>query len=247
MSEYCKEHDEKGNCSSCFKGYKLESGKCEESTEEGPEDLGCRLWDWEMRRCLRCSSRWTLNRLGRCQPVSDFCKSHSATGSCTACYRGYELLNEICVLATEDSAIAENKGCRIWDWQLRRCLSCSNRWFLGSGGVCEKVSDQCKTYNKRGQCTSCYEGYGLASGRCEEEEESHCAEEEDGECRTCYLGYKLVKGECVAANFLCKASNEKGECLSCFNTYVLYRRECVPLVSLVNLAYYYAECCPGKL
>ena len=51
----------------------------------------------------------------------------------------------------------------------------------------------------------------------------------------------------MPANPLCKKSDEKGNCLSCFNNYALFKNICVPLVKLVNLAQYYAECCPEKL
>ena len=58
-------------------------------------------------------------------------------------------------------------GCRTWDWKNRRCLQCSEHFVFNNNGVCIPVSDQCKTNDLSGACTSCYKGYQVVVGKCE--------------------------------------------------------------------------------
>ena len=208
-----------------------------------PSDLGCALWDWDEQICLECSERWTFRLDGICIPVSDQCKEHDVKGSCTSCYRGYQLDEGNCVLAAERDEIRD-EGCKIWDWDSNSCVECSFRWYFTDNG-CEKVSDDCKDYDKKdGSCTDCYPGYTIKDDKCVEAEADYCAKKINGKCQLCYPGYRVINGECFFANPLCKTITPEGFCETCYETYVLYKRICVPLVKLVNLAAYYAGCCP---
>jgi hypothetical protein len=44
---------------------------------------------------------------------------------------------------------------------LKKCTECYLRWYVDTKtGICAKVSDYCRTWNKvSGICTGCYGGY----------------------------------------------------------------------------------------
>lgn len=165
---------------------------------------------------MRCSPRAVFDAFGLCIAVSDLCRTFSQRGDCESCYKGYELADGNCLLST-DLTIAFDVGCGEWDWDNKRCLKCSYRYFLNREGKCEQVSDLCNTFDDSGNCLSCY------------------------------LGYSLINGECLQLNILCKSNGLDGECESCFDGYVLLKGKCQPLSLLADIALYYMECCPEKL
>ena len=69
VSDHCKSYDNSGRCVSCYKGYRLVNDKCEEAPLESVPDLGCAQWDWDNKRCLKCSERYVFNDQGRCIAV----------------------------------------------------------------------------------------------------------------------------------------------------------------------------------
>ena len=151
-------------CLTCYQGYNLVDGSCVLSEQKGPLDAGCKRWDWNNQKCLECSLRWIFNQDGICVPVNDYCASHASDGSCTSCYKGYELRDGACYQVTEQGP--SDLGCKKWDWNNKKCLECSERWTFGSAGTCIPVGNDCKTYNSNGQCTDCYKGYNLNNGAC---------------------------------------------------------------------------------
>ena len=55
VSDHCQTWDEfDGSCLSCYQGYDLNEGECVWSpdNDKGPDDLGCKTWDWQNRVCL---------------------------------------------------------------------------------------------------------------------------------------------------------------------------------------------------
>ncbi len=104
----------------CFNGYNLLKGQCIVAPIVQPTDLGCKIWDWNNQKCLTCSDRWTFNSKGFCVPVTDQCAKWDASGACTACYKGYEIVKGQCV----QSAVQQptDLGCKTWDWDRQVCL-----------------------------------------------------------------------------------------------------------------------------
>lgn len=94
VSDYCKNYNDFGQCTSCFEGYKLEDGGCI-LVEEEVMDIGCQTWDWENQVCLSCSLRWMKTDNG-CRPISDYCEKFDQLGRCLECYDGYELVDDEC-------------------------------------------------------------------------------------------------------------------------------------------------------
>jgi hypothetical protein len=102
----------------------LNNGQCvySASNTAKPADLGCKTWDWTNQKCLACSNNWVFNSKGVCVPVSDMCQSHDASGACTACYKGYDLVNGTCVFSASNNAHPADLGCKTWDWNNQVCL-----------------------------------------------------------------------------------------------------------------------------
>ena len=81
----------------CYKGYSVNDGECVADPVRKPEDLGCRRWDWDNQVCLECSEMFVFMD-GVCVPVSDHCAEHDDSGACTACYKGYSVIGDDCVI-----------------------------------------------------------------------------------------------------------------------------------------------------
>lgn len=102
--------------------------------------------------------------------MSDDCLTWDITGSCTLCYRGYNLINGECKVPSstaEGSAtktLRELPGCA--EIQDEVCVKCAYRYYAANR-LCRPVSDLCKTWDdNNGACTTCYDGYEVAFGEC---------------------------------------------------------------------------------
>ena len=168
VADQCRTYNADGNCGSCYKGYDLADGKCifSESNNAKPSDLGCGTWDWDNQVCLKCSNGWVFNPQKVCVAVSNLCANHNEDGTCSECYKGYDLKNGGCIFSDSNNAKPSDLGCGTWDWDNQVCLKCSNHWVFNQNKICVPVSDQCKESDNAGECTSCYKGYDLADGKC---------------------------------------------------------------------------------
>ena len=232
VSDQCASHDDSGACTSCYVGYNLQSGSCVKAPEERPSDVGCATWDWTGKRCLECSENWVFNSQGRCVVVSDQCASHDASGSCTSCYKGYDLNNGRCELAPERKP--SDVGCAQWDWDRQLCLQCSKRWVFNSQRVCVPVSDQCATHNGAGDCASCYKGYRLDNGRCVEAPVQGVSDVGCGTwdwdnqvCLECSKNWVFNSNRvCVPVSDHCASHDASGACTSCYKGFLLNNGKC---------------------
>jgi hypothetical protein len=170
VSNQCKTYDSaSGLCLTCFKGYDLINGACvfAASNNAHPSDLGCAKWDWDNQVCLSCSKNWVFNSQGVCTPVSDQCSTSDASGACTSCFKGYDLVKGVCVFSPSNNVQSADLGCATWDWNNQLCLACSKGYTFNSNKVCTPVSSQCSSYdNVTGLCLSCFKGYDLINGTC---------------------------------------------------------------------------------
>ena len=193
----------------------MKDGQCvfSDSNNAQPADLGCKTWDWDGQKCLECSTNWVFNSKGVCVPVSDQCKTSDASGACSSCYKGYDLVKGQCVFSASNNAQPADLGCKTWDWDSQKCLECSNRWTFNSKGVCVPVSDNCNKYDVSGACTSCFDGYQLVNGQCSIFN-TLCKTSNSNGCASCYNGFVLYKNNCTP--------------LSKLADIVLYYTECCP-------------------
>ena len=210
VSDVCATWGADGICTACYKGYNLSNGVCVLADLHGPTDLGCKRWDWDNQKCLECSARWTMGANGVCVAVNDACSTWGADGACTACYKGYNLNNGVCVLAPVTGP--KDLGCKNWDWDNQKCLECSARWAFGSNGVCVPVSDYCSAFDKSGVCTACYNGYALANGQCQVQNVLCKVAKADGTCQSCYNGYVLYREQCIPISKLASIAQYYAAC-----------------------------------
>jgi hypothetical protein len=65
------------------------------------DDPLCNTFSPDGSCCLKCSHHAYMDKWGKCQPVSDWCKTwDNKTGCCTSCFPGYgEPVNGVCASA----------------------------------------------------------------------------------------------------------------------------------------------------
>lgn len=192
--------------------------------------------------CLKCAFRFWSNN-GVCQQVSDQCKSWSLTnGQCTDCYDGYGLSYGVCVVRPQVQPLPTPTPTIPNCAQVGPngyCIRCAFR-FWSNNGICQQVSDQCKSWSlTNGQCTDCYDGYGLNNGACVVRPQvqpvptptptvPNCAQvAANGACLKCAYRYWSSNGVCVKVDDQCKSWNDyNGQCTSCYDGYELYNGAC---------------------
>jgi hypothetical protein len=236
VSDQCRTWNAAGACTGCYDGYDLLiNGVCQlsKSNDAAPSDLGCATWDWKKQQCLKCSSNWVFNNLGVCVPVSDQCNTYDLSGLCVSCYKGYNLVAGKCILAPIESVA--DLGCAKWDWNNKVCLQCSNNWVFNNQGACVPVSDQCKAFDRSGNCVSCYDGYNLESGKCvlapiQKPSDLGCAtwDWKKQQCLKCSNNWVFNNlGVCVPVSDQCNTFDLSGLCVSCYDGYNLVAGKCV--------------------
>ena len=244
VSDQCQTWDPKsGVCISCYGGYVLSNGACNQAAVQALSDLACALWNANNNICLQCSNRYYYNGK-QCVPVNDQCNTwDSSSGRCTTCYNGYDLqLDGTCQLSTKNSAPSD-LGCGTWDWKNLKCLQCSNNWVFNSNGVCVPVSDQCNTFDSRGNCVSCYVGYNLQNGKCflaptQAPSDLGCGnwDWKNQKCLQCSNNWVFNdKGVCIPVSDQCNTFDSRGNCVTCYKGYNLVSGKCV-LAPLQNVA-----------
>lgn len=246
VSDQCRTSDSNGWCASCYRGYDLTDVNNDAGVLIGrnciysaantaaPSDLGCRIWNWTAGVCNECSFNWYVDANGRCAEVSTYCQSHDASnGVCLSCYRGYDLINGTCVYSSANTAAPSDLGCRTWNGST--CIACSQNWAFDSNGVCQQVSDSCKTHSGF-ECTSCYNGFVLNNGVCDLSPLNTLVPTDAGcktwdwnqqVCQECAPYWVFSNGLCVPVDPHCKTYDSTGACTSCFKGYSLTNRSCV--------------------
>ena len=149
-------------------------------------------------------------------------------GSCTSCFPGYSLINNTCLVSTQDPNCLKFNDNKI-------CQLCANRFFLDANSKCKQVSSLCKTYNQgNGACETCYNGFVISGSGCigatAGNSDQNCKVSNKGICLQCYNGFYLnPSGPCLQISSLCKTSDpNNGACLSCYQGYTLINKTCVP-------------------
>jgi len=144
-------------------GFALVNGSCIVQISSS-SDPNCKLFDSDSK-CVNCSRGFYFNNNHVCTEIDPKCKSFNIeTLICGACYSGYELSGNTCVISSSKSDISTTCA----QWLDDVCIKCSARAYYDINGNCVKVSDSCKTFNTfNGKCTTCYGGYSLNSnGEC---------------------------------------------------------------------------------
>lgn len=208
----------------------------------GLPDAGCHIWNWTTNSCQECSHTWWFNN-GQCVHSDTYCHTFdAANGFCLSCYRGYDLtehkndngdvIGVTCEYSASNTAAPADKGCRRWNSS--GCIECSQNWAFDENGVCQQVSDSCKTHDGFA-CTSCYHGFVLNEGACELNPLNSIAPSDAGckdwdwfnqVCKACAPYWFMSNGICIPVSPYCKTYDEAGLCTSCFKGYHVVEGVC---------------------
>lgn len=233
-----------GICEKCYEGYGLNNGTCQIIPADQQVNPDCQKWDGN-HKCLECSVRFYPNGVGKCVPVSDFCRTwDSSNGHCLTCYYGYVLNTDgQCVENPHPFTPASNSLCKQWN-DTNVCVACSERAYFNIEGVCVPVSSNCNTWDPfSGFCLTCYKGFVLIDGSCSLAPEVKPSDlgckswDWDSQtCLSCSKDFVFNKNDaCVPVSDLCKESDSQtGLCTACFKGYDLTSGSC--LVSPSNSA-----------
>lgn len=138
------------------------------------------------------------------------------------------------VLSLGQTIVIRNLGCKSYNPQ-GVCTTCSTRYYLDAGNICQPVNPNCNTYNTTtGGCLSCYPGFGLIEDTClpgivSNNFDPNCNTFNGDLCAKCSTGYFLSSsGKCQGVDPSCKSFDlSNGECLSCFAGYELSSGSCI--------------------
>lgn len=200
ISPLCRSSDRNtGACLSCYNGYDLSNGLCVLGRDTIYTDSLCRAWS--NGQCRECSTRaYSIN--GVCTQVDPLCQTFNPTnGFCLSCFRGYNLVDNKCVLNL-NNVIPAGDLCRRWNETV--CVECAVR-SVNISGVCTAVNPLCKTHDERGNCLTCFNGYLVENNGCtlapqivnNNNNLNLCLRAENGVCVECATRAYLRDGICV--------------------------------------------------
>lgn len=131
----------------------------------------------------------------------------------------------------QSSQASSSNGMRGSDGNCReyfagKCSKCSSRYYVGPDGRCVPVNPLCKDSNSAGECTGCYPGYRVDTGKCiiATSQDVNCKSFKGQQCNECYQGFFYSQNDraCKKLNPLCKTSNlSTGACTGCYPGYNL--------------------------
>jgi hypothetical protein len=129
-------------------------------------------------------------------------------------------------VSLQQSIVIRNLGCKSYNPQ-GVCITCSTRYYLDSGNICQPVNPNCNTYDLvTGGCLSCYPGFGLIEDTClpgivSNSFDPNCNTFNGSLCAKCSSGFFLnTAGKCQGVDPTCKSFDPtNGACLSCFAGY----------------------------
>ena len=228
VSDICRTHDPNGLCLTCYAGYDLANGNCvfSPSNNATPSDLGCKTW--VNGSCTECSQSFVFDSNGVCVPVSTDCRTHDASGACTGCFKGYDLVNGACVFSPSNNQGPSMVGCKLWNWDAQTCSECSPYWYFDASGVCAEVSALCASSDANGACTGCFSGFVLNNGVCEVAprepvSDLGCTTFANGSCSACSANFVFDANKvCQPVSDQCQTHDlANGWCTSCYKGYAL--------------------------
>lgn len=106
--------------------------------------------------CQGCNFGYYLSPQG-CISIDPNCILWS-NNTCAQCAQGYQLANGRCSLSSAATVFRQSSSTSSQSPCFFRQV------FLN--GACVQVNDNCRTWDERAQCTSCYGGYTLGGGQC---------------------------------------------------------------------------------
>lgn len=177
---------------------------------------------------MRCASRTFLNSEGKCEKVSEDCRTYNDfDGYCLSCYSGFALKSGKCVQDTVKG------GCSELDSN-GKCTKCATGFYINNN-ECIQVDAQCAKFNfNTNKCEGCYSGYTLLEGRCEiskvneQFEVKNCvAYNTENKCIQCFDRFYLTANQCKEVSIFCKTYDLiTGSCTGCYSSFKLKNGQC---------------------
>lgn len=215
----------RGKCSSCYKPFLFDGGKC--------SIVGCSNFDFA--GCKQCNLPFQLTSDGICAVSNCLTLTPSGSG-CATCQDGY-------IVSSTGACNRNIANCDTYDGD--SCRACSKGYFLSatsdkcaqmqpgciySGGVCSSCKapfafknsgcmiEGCQQYNELG-CVKCVnEKFILYDYVCRLPQ---CAVIEDNKCKYCAKDYILRGDDCIAVDIYCAKYDDGGVCQSCLPGFYL--------------------------
>ena len=214
----CKDYTPaQDQCTSCYEGYTLTQGTCIISSQAPSANNDPYCIATQGAFCIECANGFFLQSSdGNCKELNPLCRtSNMTTGACTACYQGYTLSQQACIVAANVHIPYCNVVTGI------ACTECINGYYVKNGG-CELVNVLCATYDlNTGACFSCVPGYVFQQGTCILPSmgiDPYCTFYTNSFCSECVQGYALVSYICQAIDPNClQFDNTRNTCNSCAN------------------------------
>lgn len=218
-------------CTACYSGYSLNGNNSCVKSDTPKLDPNCAKYDAN-NVCQQCSKGSFFNAKNICIVVDPSCFTFDqSTGNCLSCYQGFTLSFGTCEVS--NATAVSDPNCRKFLTN-DVCSQCSDRYYIGSSGLCTEVNPLCHEYDQStGLCTTCFPGFTLASGFCNLTtttlSDPNCKTWNGSTCLQCAFGaYFSSNRTCLIANPLCKSFDlTNGNCLSCYDSFDLIRGDCV--------------------
>lgn len=87
VNPLCQDSNERGQCTSCYRGYMLNNGQCIIAIQRDPN---CKQLN-NQQQCIECYNGFYPSQ-GTCKRANPLCKAFNpSNGYCTDCYQGYSL------------------------------------------------------------------------------------------------------------------------------------------------------------
>jgi hypothetical protein len=200
---YCKTtNSSNGLCLSCFDGYQLAGGNCQNSTTT-INNIGSNIYCTKFNgaACIQCVNRYYVKDQ-TCYSIDPNCLTYNAsTGYCLTCYSGY-VVSQLGGCILPNSNTISDPFCTNTINGL--CTNCLNGYYVDTlVGHCTLMSILCISYEMiGGQCKQCTSGSILQDGSCFTPAlgvDINCAFYTGPYCSGCNSGYKLVSFICQKA------------------------------------------------
>jgi hypothetical protein len=124
-----------GQCTSCYKGWKLNKGVCSYYSSADPN---CKTFNLK-EVCTACFPGYFYNQANaRCQLVNKLCNGSDTKGNCLKCFKGFTLRYGQCVVLTSNCYAYDENG---------SCSVCEKGYHVTSIYACVLNRQNCQTYN----------------------------------------------------------------------------------------------------
>ena len=158
-------------CLTCLAGFTLNNnGNCLKTIN--PNTPNCQSYNLITGFCIACFPNFVLTPNGQCILIQQ--ANSGSSGSVTTTTTTISTTSGLSNSGSGSSSsggiinISSNspRDPNCAKYENNNCALCSNRYYVGSGGLCVPVNPLCKDFESNGGCKSCYPGYNLSGNQC---------------------------------------------------------------------------------